>query len=265
MGAKEMIKELLLFDLDGTLLLSNGTFSSKTIDILVKCKTKGYGIAIITARSHSQKNLDLIKYIPYDFIAFYNGAQIYANNRLIKSCLLTFEREISMLLNLHNDFPDLAIDVYQEPWHFLSTNNEIFHMKTHARTTCGISQLPNCDIQRIRLRSKHLSSIPLKNYMTNESAFYYTTQGDAIIVNKKANKGSAVQYIANFCHISTAKMIAFGDDVNDIEMFEKANIGIAMGNAVTTLKEVAYDITDTNDNDGVTSWIMQNILKKENT
>lgn len=256
-----MIKEMLLFDLDGTLLLSNGTFSSKTIDILVKCKIKGYGIAIITARSHSQKNLELINHIPYDFIAFYNGAQIYANNLLIKSHLLTFEQEIPMLLNLHNDFPNLAIDVYQEPWHFLSTNNEIFHMKTHERTTSGISQLPKCNIQRIRLRSNSLSTIPLKNYMTNESTFYYTTHSDAIIVNKKANKGSAVQYIANFCHMSTAKMIAFGDDINDIEMFKKANIGIAMRNAVPALKEVAYDITDTNDNDGVTSWITQNILK----
>lgn len=256
-----MIKEMLLFDLDGTLLLSNGTFSSKTIDILRKCKMKDYGIAIITARSHSQKNLDLINHIPYDFIAFYNGAQIYASNRLIKSYLLTFEQEISMILNLHNDFPDLEIDIYQEPWHFLSSSNEIFHMKTHERTTCGISQLPNRNIQRIRLRSKSLSSVPLKNYMTNESAFYYTVHGDVIIVNKKANKGSALQHIANFCHMSTAKMIAFGDDVNDIEMFKKANIGIAVRNAVPALKEVAYDITDTNDNDGITGWIMQNILK----
>ena len=44
---------------------------------------------------------------------------------------------------------------------------------------------------------------------------------------------------------------AFGDDVNDIPMFNAVGYGIAMGNADEKLKETADEITATNENDGV--------------
>ena len=44
---------------------------------------------------------------------------------------------------------------------------------------------------------------------------------------------------------------AFGDGVNDIEMFQLVKHGIAMGNAVQELKNIASDITKSVDDDGV--------------
>jgi len=47
------------------------------------------------------------------------------------------------------------------------------------------------------------------------------------------------------------EMIAFGDGHNDASMVKYAGIGVAMANAVDALKEVADDITLSNEEDGI--------------
>lgn len=47
------------------------------------------------------------------------------------------------------------------------------------------------------------------------------------------------------------EMIAFGDGHNDISMVEYAGIGVAMDNAVQELKDIANDITLSNEEDGI--------------
>ena len=43
----------------------------------------------------------------------------------------------------------------------------------------------------------------------------------------------------------------FGDAHNDITMMQFAGTGVAMGNAVSEVKNIADIVTDTNDNDGI--------------
>ncbi|WP_281248949.1 HAD family hydrolase [Bacillus alkalicellulosilyticus] len=45
--------------------------------------------------------------------------------------------------------------------------------------------------------------------------------------------------------------VVFGDDFNDIGMFQLCGYPVAMGNAIEELKYIAKEVTDTNDNDGV--------------
>jgi hydroxymethylpyrimidine pyrophosphatase-like HAD family hydrolase len=46
-------------------------------------------------------------------------------------------------------------------------------------------------------------------------------------------------------------LIAFGDGHNDASIIEYAGIGVAMANAVEALKEIADEITLSNDEDGI--------------
>lgn len=74
------------------------------------------------------------------------------------------------------------------------------------------------------------------------------------------SKGSAIEVLANNLKISPKEILCIGDNENDISMIEYAGIGVAMGNAVSKLKEVADYITDTNYNDGVTKAIRKFVL-----
>jgi hydroxymethylpyrimidine pyrophosphatase-like HAD family hydrolase len=53
--------------------------------------------------------------------------------------------------------------------------------------------------------------------------------------------------------------MCFGDDYNDLELFRAAGHSVAMGNAVDDLKEIASEVTLTNDEDGV-AVVLERIL-----
>ena len=256
----KMMHRMILFDLDGTLLTSDGTVCTTTANIIKCCKQEGYYIGFITARSRSKKNIQLLDGLPCDFAAFYNGAVIYAGNQLVESNVLPYQKATSILQRLNKDFPDVAIDVHQEPWHYSSICNKMFHMDPENGKVCNPNQLPKRDVQRIRLKSENIMSIPLLKYMTPESTFYYTTFGDVIIGHKNANKGNATKRASKFFGIPLAQMIAFGDDINDIDMLKIVGTGVAMGNAVPILKKIADYVTKTNDENGIAFWINKYLL-----
>ena len=51
--------------------------------------------------------------------------------------------------------------------------------------------------------------------------------------------------------------MAFGDQMNDYELLQQVKYSYAMANAVDPIKEIAYDIADTNDRQGVLSKIKE--------
>jgi len=76
--------------------------------------------------------------------------------------------------------------------------------------------------------------------------------GYSIEVNSTGiSKGKAVEILASYLGAQREEILCIGDNENDIFMIQYAGVGVAMGNAVPKLKEVADYITDTNYNDGV--------------
>lgn len=65
------------------------------------------------------------------------------------------------------------------------------------------------------------------------------------------SKAYGLEKLCAMLGIDMAETIAFGDDRNDLEMIRDAGIGVAMGNAIQPLKEVADYITDTSAGLGV--------------
>lgn len=65
------------------------------------------------------------------------------------------------------------------------------------------------------------------------------------------NKGQAVRLLQESLGIKPEETMAFGDQLNDIEMLQQAYYSFAVGNARDEVKAVARFQTDTNENDGV--------------
>ena len=252
--------KLLLFDLDGTLLTSKHVVAPTTEKAIIACKLKGLHIGFITARAHSPKNKKLIADLPCDYIAYYNGAEIYYGNNLLESNKIPYEQAIKIILQLHGDLPNAEISVYMEPWSYSTTSGEVWHIETQEKRKCNILNLPQFDVQRIRLFSETINEIPLQDYMTKETTFFVSIFGDAIIIHKNANKKHALMKASEVFDISPAQVVAFSDDINDVEMIKVAGTGVAMGNAVAELKNVSDFITESNDNDGIANWINRHLL-----
>lgn len=82
------------------------------------------------------------------------------------------------------------------------------------------------------------------------------------VMPKGVSKGSALSRIGEKEGISSDEMMAFGDAENDLSMFAHVKYGIAMGNAMDSLKQIAYDVTDTNDNMGIAKALDKYVLHK---
>jgi len=61
---------------------------------------------------------------------------------------------------------------------------------------------------------------------------------------KGATKEKAIMELCAACQITPENIIAFGDDFADIGMLKLCGLGIAMGNAIREVKEIADDVTN---------------------
>jgi hydroxymethylpyrimidine pyrophosphatase-like HAD family hydrolase len=65
------------------------------------------------------------------------------------------------------------------------------------------------------------------------------------------DKSDALKVVADYYCIPMENVCAMGDYDNDISMFESVGFGVAMGNSIESLLDVAHYQTDTNDNEGI--------------
>jgi Cof subfamily protein (haloacid dehalogenase superfamily) len=82
------------------------------------------------------------------------------------------------------------------------------------------------------------------------------------IYNINVNKGIIVHKVAEYYGIKREEVIAIGDGENDISMIEYAGLGVAMGNAMDSVKNDANLITKSYAEDGVAHVIEKYILNK---
>lgn len=71
------------------------------------------------------------------------------------------------------------------------------------------------------------------------------------VVPAGVSKGTALAGLLAEMGLSAANVVAFGDGENDVEMLRLAGMGVAMGNAMAVVKDSADSVTLTNDEDGV--------------
>ena len=80
------------------------------------------------------------------------------------------------------------------------------------------------------------------------------------ITHPLANKGAALSEIAKLLGIPLAEIAVIGDGGNDVAMFERAGLSIAMGNASSQVQRKADFVTDSNRDDGFANAIKRFIL-----
>jgi Cof subfamily protein (haloacid dehalogenase superfamily) len=71
------------------------------------------------------------------------------------------------------------------------------------------------------------------------------------IMSPKASKGEALRVLAEGWNVDRSEVLAIGNYYNDSEMLEYAGVGIAMDNSPEALKQLADEVTLSNNEDGV--------------
>ena len=248
---------MIVTDLDNTLLRSDKSISAYTIKALQKCRAKGIRIVFATARSTRAASKMLAQFTPDIFVG-YGGALVLAgeevihrfdisaeiSNRLIRECLATPEvlsvLAINESLALTNDLEAGDLSHYQYADFSSDYNHRYLKISLYATSQAAVERIA--------------SRYPMLDMLRYSGEDLYR------FANKDALKWNAVKAIAAHYNVSTDEFIAFGDDVNDLEMLANCGVGVAVENAIDEAKAVAGYICGANDGDGVAKWLEEHIL-----
>jgi HAD superfamily hydrolase (TIGR01484 family) len=71
------------------------------------------------------------------------------------------------------------------------------------------------------------------------------------VFDPAVNKWEGILHVARRHNIDPRRIIAIGDDLNDVPMIRSAGLGVAMGNAHPDVKAIAKRVIGSNEEDGL--------------
>lgn len=295
--------KLLVLDMDGTLLNSTKQISIKNKEAIELAKRKGVKVVLCTGRSIEgiQNYLEELKLVKEDeYSITCTGAYIVnnTNTKIVECNYLSIEDvkkinsicdKLGVMLTVFTEkkllVPRQGLFCYIDA---LTNNIDMelcsfneFQYKTRITKATIINEdksvendiltyFPGINTKNIIIEEKEgfnkelfvdINNLPkelLDNYtVVNTSPFTIE------VLNKNSNKGEGVKALARELGISKEEIICIGDSGNDIHMIEYAGLGVAMANAIESVKGKAEYVTLSNDENGVAHVIEKFILERK--
>jgi len=255
-------------DVDGTLIRKDHSLSVATINTIQKLKEKNILVALVSARPLSgiepiAEKLRLLD----NPIASLNGSYIAEEQTIIFNATI----DAGVTKQIHESlkqFNSTIIYYQQKNWF---SDNKTYYTDYEQRITSVPIQIQPFNItldawktsmtgpNKILIVSKEEVTNEIQNRLRKEFAGSINVSTSKPIyleaMNINASKANAIRFLANRYNIDRKEIIAIGDNFNDVEMIEFAGLGIAMGNAPAAVKAAADHVTETNNEDGVSSAI----------
>jgi hydroxymethylpyrimidine pyrophosphatase-like HAD family hydrolase len=82
------------------------------------------------------------------------------------------------------------------------------------------------------------------------------------VTHPQANKGGVVLAMSKLLNIPAEEIATIGDMPNDVLMFEKSGVSIAMGNASSEVQASATYVTSTNEQEGFAKAMEEIVLNR---
>lgn len=253
-----MNPKMILTDLDGTLICSDGSISEHTKLVLKSCQDRGIYIVIATARYWIGAER-YIEEIQPDYEITTDGTLIHRHGEQIYSCNLEIEDTNQIIQDILalNDKAEITVAAGRQV--FWNSKHISESEKLHKAVYCDYQKPLSCKANKIVAELPDYETaleIANKNSCRLQS---YRGENWYAFLPKTAGKVQAIRELAKRLNISLNEIVAFGDDKNDIEMLKMCGIGVAVDNAVPDVKEIADSVTLSNDEDGVAEWLAKNV------
>lgn len=266
-----MKQHLIVLDLDGTLLTDQQLISTYTKDILMKAQAAGHAVMIATGRPYRASEAYYKALHLKTPIVNFNGAFVH---HPANSAWQQMHSPLSMSVvhdvidsvdkyNFENLIAEIKDDVYlhnpeERMLHILNMGNPRIttgNLKTHLfeDPTSLLIQATDDHIPVIRqhLQDVHAELIEHRRW----GAPFNIIE----VVRKGMSKAVGISHIAHEMQIPRDRIIAFGDEDNDLEMIDYAGVGVAMGNSIDALKSIANEVTLTNNEDGIGKFLAERL------
>ncbi|MEW4425941.1 Cof-type HAD-IIB family hydrolase [Paenibacillus pabuli] len=244
--------KLVLFDVDGTLLDRHNRIPPSAKEAVMALKIAGHTVALASGRSpfmleQVRQELQLDSYVSF------NGQYVIDQGTLIHS-------------------NPIHPDALNQLSAFAATQEHALVFLDHAQMNCSQGYHPHVELCLNSLGVKHPSHhasfcegrtiYQTMLFCTPEEETSYREQFDGLhfvrwhplsmdVLPAGGSKAEGATRLAARLGFEPEDIYAFGDNYNDMEMFQYAGCSIAMGNAPESLRQLASHVTLSADQDGI--------------
>ncbi len=257
-----MIK-MLVFDIDGTLYdLNDHCVYPSTIEAINQAKAAGYLFTIASGRCHYAINQALLDLQP-DYIIGISGAVLANNKQEVINCVNLKQETINDLVAFANQHHAGLVLKCLDKMYFYYHEEKIDWLQGQRNSDLPsyiFQSYPNADIhlkQKVQGGCIHLDPALIAKFQSehDDIDFIQYSEDGFDFVAKGCNKGIGIEMLANYLALSLDEICCIGDNLNDLPMFEKAGLTIAMGNGVDEIKKIADYVCQPSNNNGIQSAI----------
>jgi hypothetical protein len=254
---------LVISDVDGTLLTPHKELSKANIEAVRRLREAGIHFALVSSRPILGMKWLIDELDVQAMCAGFNGGLIVDTNlSVIKEHDIPQSSIATLEAIIHQHKLDLWIYT-RDRW--LVPSLDAYHVQANAKTIhfqpevfSGLDRVSFGEIIKLVGTSDDFDAVEACEQSIKvrfgDSLSASRSQVQYIdITHALANKGSAAVAIAAALNVPLKKTVTIGDADNDIQMFHKSGLSIAMGQAMPEVRRAALQTTLSNSDDGF-SW-----------
>ncbi|MFI4896874.1 MAG: HAD hydrolase family protein [Phycisphaerales bacterium JB059] len=282
--------DLIALDLDGTLLRPDGTVSPRSIEAIHAARDAGLDVIVCTGRGYVECR-HVLGWIDQTDAVIVAGGSITACGRTGRTLdrvpmhpslvsrvveILHAHAQAAMVLKdpsaagydylVLGGVEEHPVDPVTSWWfeelgvtaRFARTLEDDEHPEQTVRVGLCTDEHAAAPISRALL-----AELPDSALLHDFPAVVGSKQGQDAprrvniveVFDGRASKWNAIERLASERGIDPSRVAAIGDEVNDVSMIRGAGLGVAMGNAVPSVAEVADRRTESNAEEGVANAI----------
>lgn len=258
--------KLLAIDLDGTLLKEDKTISRKDKESIRKCIENDIKVVISSGRA--LQNIKVFAEelgIKKGYCSAFHGSTIFrsVDFKIVNETFLNNDlaKEILEKVKLYNN---IGIMAYTSKGLYTTESNKLVEEYNNEVKGIELIKINSFNqikepISKVLVKGDRelLEQVRLDFKEYDDKCKSIFSELDLLeFVSLETNKGYSLEFIAKMENIDIKDTIAIGDNYNDIEMLQKAGLGVAVANAVDNLKNIADYITcNTNEENAISEVI----------
>ena len=254
---KNLEPYLVFMDIDGTLIDNHQNVLPETKRTIEKLQQRGVIFYIATGRMLSLAELIRNKINDQVEIIASNGSVYQKGHHFHKEHLgwnaLKEIYNITSELGLSTNFftTDMTYYTHEKPWML----SRLARVRVIADKTGNRRFEKFNGITIDKTKSERLDEAREKMEATGLLKVSSSSPNNLELIPRRISKATAVRAIMDKYGIPLERTIAFGNDMNDLEMIKAVGTGVAMGNSPQILKDEADAVTDSNVENGIGNFL----------
>ena len=259
-------------DVDGTLVRSDKSLAPRTIQAVGKLRAAGVSFAIVSSRPLRGLTAVIERLGIAVPVAGFNGGVIASPDLSVIASHLIAPDVAQRAIEFIEASGASAWVFSGDEWFIRDRNgprvtleqktvgfapSEVGDFTSIIGTAAKIVAVSDEPALLTKLQHQVCQSLGHSANVVRSQAYYLD------VTHPLANKGDALLDLVRLMAVSPTNTAVIGDGENDIDMFARAGLSIAMGNAAEEVKEAANFVTMRNDDDGVAAAIDWFVLRGE--